>query len=115
MVRRLTLPLSGALLLSPAWGGPAPDPAAEYAARLEKLGEKDVKGWLRLADFCEERLLFGQREEALRKAVAAEPDNAEAHKRLDEARFGKEWLPADEADSREIEEQQGKGLSFYGA
>ena len=94
----------------------AEDPGAEYAARAGKLGEKkDPKGWLALADFCEEHLLWGKREEALRKVVSLSPDNAEAHARLDEVKFGKGWLPVEEAEAKEAEKNQAKGLVFYGA
>ena len=46
----------------------APKSAAEkqYDEKAAKLGEKDAKGWLKLADWCESELLFDKRVEALR-------------------------------------------------
>ena len=94
---------------------PRADPAKEYAERAGKLAaRKDPEGWLSLADFCEDHLLLDKRLEALRKAIAQDPDNAAAHARLDEAKSGKAWLPVDEAEAREAKEQQAKGLVFYG-
>ena len=105
------------LLLAPGAGAAdLPDPAAEYAARASKLAEsKDPKAWLKLADYAEERLLWDGRLEALRKAVAVAPENAEAHARLDERKWKGSWVPFEEADKAETEEMQGKGLVFYGA
>ena len=94
---------------------PPVDPAAEYEARAGKLGDKNVKGWLELAGYCEDHRLWGKRLEALRKAVAIDPESAQAHTRLDERKYGKDWLPADEADAKEIDENQTKGLVFYGS
>ncbi len=94
-------------------GNPPHDPSAEFSARAAKLG-KDAKGWLALADFCEEHLLWDQRLEALRKAVLADPDHAQAHDRLDEKKSGKDWLPVEEASAKENEVNQAKGLVFYG-
>ena len=92
-----------------------PDPLAEYASRAAKLErEKGAMGWLKLADFCEEHVLLDQRTECLHKAVAAEPDNAAAHRLLDEAKYLGQWMPMDEADAKEIEAKQDKGLVFYG-
>ncbi len=100
--------------MAAAPGGQAA-PAADYAERAAKLeGKKDAEAWLKLADFAEERLLWTEREQALRKAVAADPGNAEAHARLDEVKVGKDWLPAGEAEALEAAEQQAKGLMWYG-
>ncbi len=96
-------------------GAAAPSPEADYAERAAKLeGEKDAKAWLKLADFAEEHLPWEAREEALRKALAQDPEDAEAHARLDEVKVGQAWLPAGEAEAREAEEKQAKGLVFYG-
>ncbi len=103
------------LLVATALGILALAPEAEYEARAAKLGNKNPKGWLELANFCEEHLLWDKRSEALRRTVAIEPGNAEAHARLDEMRSGKDWLPADEAEAKEAEEMQAKGLAFYGS
>ncbi len=104
------------LLLFLLLGASAPAPEADYAERAAKLeGKKDAKAWLKLADFAEEQLLWEKREEALRKAVEADPKNAEAHERLDEVKVGQDWLPAAEAEAKDAEEKQAKGLVFYGA
>ncbi len=101
-----------------ALAGAAPrpaDPATEYAARAEGLGDEDPQGWLELATFAEDHLLWNQRVEALRKVVTLAPDHAEAHQRLDEVRVGKAWLPADQAEAHEIAEGRAKGLVYYGS
>ncbi len=96
-------------------GASAPAPEADYAERAAKLeGKKDAKAWLKLADFAEEHLLWEKREEALRKALEQDPENAEAHERLDERKWNGEWLPAEEAEAKEAEEKQAKGLVLYG-
>ena len=106
----------GALPLLPLLlGAAAPLPGEQYAERAGKLeGKKDAKAWLKLKDFAEEHLLWKEREEALRKTIDQDPEGAEAHTRLDEVKVGEEWLPAEEAEAREAEENQGKGLVFYG-
>ena len=53
------------LALSALWA----DPAEEYASRASKLDDKDAAGWMGLANFCEDRLLFKESERCLRKAV----------------------------------------------
>ncbi len=108
----LAMILLSALFSASAAG--VPDPGTEFQAQAAKLTAKNPKAWLKLADFAEEHLLWDRREEALRKALAQDPENAEAHARLDEARVGKAWLPAAEAEAREAEAQQAKGLVFYG-
>ncbi len=90
-----------------------PDPRSEYGTRAAKLGKGTPKAWLALADFCEEKLLWAQREEALRKALALDPGHVEAHARLDEVRAGETWLPAAEAEALEAAAQEAKGLAFY--
>ena len=91
-------------------------PADEYASRASKLeGKKDAKAWLALADFAEEKLLLDKREEALRKVLESDPKNASAHQRLDEVQCGKDWLPAEEADAKEIAENEARKLVFYGS
>ena len=96
--------------------GAQADPSLEYAERAAKLeGKKDPKAWLKLVDFAEDQRLWDERDAALRKIVEADPHNAEAHARLGEARFGTSWLPADEAEAKEAEENRAKGLEFYGA
>ena len=101
----------------PAWSAPAaPDPAAEYAARAGKLsGGKDARAWLVLADFAEKHLLLDSRQEALRKALEIDPQNKPAHARLEEVKLGSDWLSVDEADAREIAEQEAKKLVFHGS
>lgn len=104
------LMLSVAALAAPEGGV-----ADEYARRAARIGAKDARAWLELAAFSESRQLLAQREDALRKALAADPDHAEAHARLDEVRVGRAWLPAGEAEAAEAREQEAKGLAFYGA
>ncbi len=93
----------------------APKSPAEkqYEEKAAKLGEKDVKGWLALADFCETKLLFDKRVEALKKAVEIDPNNADAHGRLDEVKVGDEWIPCAEADARAAKEHADKKEVFY--
>ena len=100
-----------ALLLAAALA----DPAAEYAQRAAKVPDKDAKGWLALADFCEEGLLWESRAEALRKAAAADPENPQAHARLDEKRWDGKWIPAGEAEAAEIGANRARGLAYQGA
>ncbi len=103
------------LALAALAGSPPASPEALYAERAAKLeGKKDAKAWLKLADFAEEHLLGKWREEALRKALEQAPENAEARARLDEARAGKDWLPAGEVEAKDIEENEARGLVFYG-
>ncbi len=107
----------GALLLMTAAVGGQGGSSSEdqYAVRLAKLeGKKDPKAWLDLSTFCEDHLLWKEREEALRKAVEIDPKNAEAHERLDEVKAGKDWLTAEEAESKEAEAMHAKGLVLYG-
>ncbi len=110
----LLLALSPLLLGAGKPGPPPLDPEAEYGQRAARLGETDPKGWVALADFCEERGLWERQAEALRKVLALEPDHKEARARLDEACFSGEWLPAEEAEAREAEAMQGMGLLLYG-
>jgi hypothetical protein len=106
--------LAWSFLLALAAGeGSDRDPAAEFTARSEKLGDRNPKGWLELATFCEKHRLLSQRDEALRKVLVFSPDNAEAHERLDEVKVGKTWVAADQAE--EAEKGQAKGRVFYGA
>jgi hypothetical protein len=106
----------GILLLLAMAGGAQADPASDYAQRAAKLKPwKDAKAWLRLADFAEDGLLWERRDEALRRALEADPGNAEAHARLDEVKVGEAWLPAEEAWAREAEENLAKGRVLYGA
>jgi hypothetical protein len=86
----------------------------EYEQRAAKLADNDTAGWMALADFCEARLLLVQREAALRKVVAAQPDHAEAHRRLDEVKVGNEWLLNAEADALATKEHEEKGEVYYG-
>ena len=103
------------LLLEMPAGWVQASPSSEYADRAAELeGKRDARAWLALADFAEGRLLWKEREAALRQALALAPGNAEAHARLDEVKAGKEWLPADEAEAREAGEKQAKGLVLYG-
>lgn len=105
----------GVLLLGLVAGGVRAAPCPDYAERAAKLKDgKDAEAWLRLADYAEEQLLWKEREEALREAVGVDPDNAEAHERLDEIRIGGAWLPADEAEAKEAAEYGARGLVPYG-
>lgn len=94
--------------------GKSQDPLQEFVTRTEKLGDRNPKGWLDLATYCEAHRLWDQRDEALRKVVALAPNNAEAHARLDEVKVAKEWLPVEEAEAQEAKAQEAKGRVFYG-
>ncbi len=85
-----------------------------YQQKAAKLTDKDAKGWKGLADFCEAQLLLDHRIEALRKVLEAAPNDADAHRRLDEVKVGKEWLPCAEADAAAAKEHEAKGEVYYG-
>jgi hypothetical protein len=87
----------------------------EYEKRAAKITGKNVGGWLKLADFCEANLLFDKREEALQKVISIQPNNADAHRRLDQVKYGGKWLPCAEAEAAEAKEHQAKGEVFYGS
>ncbi len=92
----------------------AENPPSDYQARLAKLAaSKEPKAWLALADFCEEHLLWKEREEALRKTLEFDPESAQAHGRLDEAKWEGSWIPVDQAETKEAEAMKAKGLAFY--
>ncbi|GEM_PF-3254106 len=118
MLRKLNLRLLLLLLLAAlpgeACADPAPDPTLEYAERARKLDRKNPGPWLELADFCESRLLWPQREEALQAVVGIAPDHAEAHARLGEGLYQGRWIPIEASEALEIAENEEKGLAFYG-
>lgn len=84
-----------------------------YQERLKAIDRKSAADWIGVADFCEAEGLLEKRREALRKAVAIEPDHAEARARLDEKRWKGKWIPADQTDDAEAKESAGK--MFYGS
>jgi hypothetical protein len=98
-------------------GVEAVEPQAEFTLRrqrLEMAKRPSVKEWLALADFCESKLLFAERGDALRAALQVDANNASAHARLDEMKVGKQWLPIQRALQQEIEENEAKGRVYYG-
>ncbi|MBI4245255.1 MAG: hypothetical protein HY606_14285 [Planctomycetes bacterium] len=75
----------------------------------------NIKEWLKLADKYEAQLNLTKREEAFRKVIEIDPDNEEAHLRLDEKKYQAKWMPADEAEALEEKENNEKGLVYYGS
>jgi hypothetical protein len=88
-------------------------PQTEFAARAAALGAADAEGWLKLADFCEQHLLWTERKAALDKVVAFDPENKVARSRLDQAKYKEQWLPIDDAETREAKDKQAEGLVFF--
>jgi hypothetical protein len=79
----------------------APLPEEIYEKRKAELDADDLEGHLELARWCVRQRLAGQADEAWRKVVELDPENAEArralgHVRLEEGR----WATEDEAMAR---------------
>ena len=71
---------------------PGPSPADEYAARAAALAKDDVKGHWELALWCEDRGLTRGARVELEAVIAADPEHAEARKRLGYEKIGNAWL-----------------------
>lgn len=71
---------------------PATSPADEYATRAAAVAKDDVKAHWELALWCEERGLTRGTRVELEAVIAADPEHAEARKRLGYQKVGNEWL-----------------------
>jgi len=115
---RGVLPLGVFLALSISGLSAADDPQQKfsqvYTERAAQLNDQDARGWLALADFCEQNQLARERLEALRKVIAIEPGNQVARQRLGEVRAGNDWLSLDDFEAKQLEERGAKGLTCFG-
>ncbi len=82
-------------------------PIERFAARRAKLGGRDVKGRLELADFARDHGLREREHELLREVLALEPDHEQARLRLGYVRTDAGWQTRDEHN-------RARGLVLYG-
>lgn len=71
-------------------------PMEEYELLAAKLKADDVKGHLELANWCAENRLPHYERVELEAVIAADPDHAEARKRLSYEKVGGKWLRGEE-------------------
>jgi tetratricopeptide (TPR) repeat protein len=74
------------LLLAPVLLAQEQDPAADYAARVQAARLSAAKKLMSAGDWAEDKGMHGWAREQFQRAVAADPDNAEARRRLGEKR-----------------------------
>jgi hypothetical protein len=88
---RVTLPLSAIdRILS------GPSALSAFRQRASRLAPEDAAGWLALGFWARERGLATQATLAFERAVAAQPDNAQAQDALGHVRVGERWMTREE-------------------
>lgn len=107
-------PPAGARTPGPSLPPAGGDLDAEYASRALALANGKPEDWIALADFAERNMLWIERRDALRRALAADPERAEVHDRLGEVKRNGKWVPVDDAEAEEADEMEARGLRFYG-
>jgi hypothetical protein len=75
----------------------SPSALADFRERARALGAGDVAGWLSLGRWADARGLATQASLAYRKALEADPANAEANHALGRALVGGRWLTPEES------------------
>src|SRR6266581_4942915 len=70
---------------------------ATYRQRAERLGPADLEGWLALAAWAREHDLYTQSREACERVLAADPQNAPAHRALGDILLGDRWVSLEES------------------
>jgi len=75
---------------------PGPTVWDDYAERAKKCDAKDAKAQLELGDWCRDQSLAAEAAKHWRQAIAIDPDQAEARKRLGFIRYDERWLTLDE-------------------
>ncbi|MEK7469064.1 MAG: hypothetical protein AAB074_16945 [Planctomycetota bacterium] len=68
----------------------------EYELAAAKLKKDDAKGHAELANWCADKGLTHFEREELEAVIAADPDNADARKRLNYEKVGGKWLRGEE-------------------
>ena len=67
----------------------------EYEKAKVKMADTVDAHW-KMADWCSENKLFGNRDTHLQRIIELEPDHADARRRLGYERLGERWLTRDE-------------------
>jgi hypothetical protein len=67
----------------------------EYEKAKVKMADTVDEHW-KMAEWCHENKLFGNREAHLQRIIELEPDHADARRRLGYERLGERWLTRDE-------------------
>jgi hypothetical protein len=91
-IGRIGLPLSSVERIVPG-----PTPVGLYRGRAAILEPDDVEGWLALGRWADEHGLETHARESFQRVLAADPDNASAHRALGHVPVEDQWLSREES------------------